>query len=341
MQQHHDIPLAQRNEADAVPRRHVVIGAGAVGVGVALRLAGSGHQVCVVTRSGTGPQHERIDLVAADAEDAARITSLATGAHAIFNCANPTYSTWASAWPPVNAALIAAAESSGARLITMSNVYGYGKNTSPMSATDPLAPPTKKGAIRSAMWEQALEAHRAGRVRVTEVRASDFFGPGVGESAHLGDRFVPRLLAGKSASIVGAPDQLHSWSYIEDVCATLVAVSEDDRSLGRAWHVPTLAPMSARAMGDAICDTAGVERQRVKQIPRVALRLAGVFSNDIGEVIEMLYQFDDPFVIDSLETTEVFGLSATPLEEQLASTIASYRPGGQAVSAGAAMSPVA
>lgn len=314
------------------PRRHVVIGAGAVGSGVALHLAAAGHDVCIVTRSGSGPDHARIERVVADASDAGRIIEIARGAHAIFNCANPSYSEWATAWPPIQNALIAAAEATGARLVIMSNLYSYAAGSSPMSASDPLDPPTKKGVIRTAMWEQALDAHRAGRIRATEIRASDFFGPGLGQTAHLGDRFVPRLLAGKGVSIVGAPDQQHSWSYIDDACRTAAALGNDDRSLGRAWNVPTVAPVTVSAMADAICDAAGVKRQKAKRIPRPALRLAGVFVSDIGEMREMLYQFDEPFVIDADETTATFDIHPTTLDEQIAATIKSYGAAAQPTS---------
>ena len=282
--------------------------------------------------------HERIERVAADAMDAARLGEIAAGAHAIFNCANPSYPTWATAWPPIHAALIAVAEATGARLVTMSNIYAYAPDTSPMAATEPLDPSSKKGAVRAAMWEQAIEAHQAGRIRTTEVRASDFFGPGVGESAHLGDRFVPRLLAGKSASIAGSPDQPHSWSYIGDVCDTLAALGNDDRSLGRAWHVPTVPPATVAEMASSICAAAEVSPRKAKQIPRFVLHLAGMFSADIKEMREMLYQFDRPFVMDSIETTEVFGLQATPLDQQIAATIAFYR-GGQVAETASASSP--
>lgn len=330
MSTHHANQTIQADDSAGAARLHVVVGAGAVGAGVALRLADAGHDVRVVTRSGSGPAHERIERVAADASDAQRIGEVAAGAHAIFNCANPSYSTWATAWPPIQNALIAAAEATGARLITMGNLYAYGRDASPMAATDPLDPPSTKGAIRAAMWEQAIQAHQAGRIRTTEARASDFFGPGVGETAHLGDRFVPRLLAAKSVTIVGHPETIHSWSYIGDVCDTLTVLGNDDRSLGRAWHVPTVAPATATEMANSICDGAAVNRQKVRQIPGVALRLAGLFSADIREIREMLYQFDRPFVIDATETTEVFGLKATPLDDQVAATIASYRDGQSA-----------
>lgn len=307
------------------PTSQVVIGAGAVGSGVAHRLADAGHHVRVVTRSGSGPVRDGIELIAADATDGTLVGHIAEGAHSVFNCANPPYSKWASLWPPLQAGLIRASEISGAGLVTMGNLYGAAADSSPMRATDPLDPPSRKGAIRARMWADASEAHRAGRIRTTEVRASDFFGPGLGATAHLGDRVVPRLLAGKSISMVGRVDQPHSWSYIGDVCDTLVTVALDDRSYGRAWHVPTIEPRTAQEMADAISDHAGVDRRPVKRLPTAALRVAGIFSADVREIPEMLYQFDRPFVIDATETTETFGLEATPLDAQVAATVASYR----------------
>jgi len=62
---------------------HVVVGAGPVGTAVATRLAEAGHQVRVVTRFGSGPVHERIELVAADASDAPTLRRLSEGATAL------------------------------------------------------------------------------------------------------------------------------------------------------------------------------------------------------------------------------------------------------------------
>ena len=204
---------------------HVVVGAGAIGAHLARRLADRGDHVRVVTRSGNGPEHPRVECVAADASDVARLSSLAAGAQTIFNCANPPYPKWASAWPGLSHGVIGAAETTGARLVTIGNLYGYAADSSPMRATDELDPPTRKGAIRVATWHEALAAHDAGRIRATEVRASDFIGPGVGANGHAGDRFVPRILAGKRVSVLGRPDVEHSWSFVDDVVTTLVAVS--------------------------------------------------------------------------------------------------------------------
>lgn len=304
---------------------HVIVGAGAVGSGTARRLADAGHDVRVVTRSGTGPDDSRIERVAADAADAQRLTELTRGAHSLYNCANPPYHKWAEAWPPLATSFIATAEATEARLVTMSNLYGYARGASPMRATDALAPFTRKGRIRSDMWDDARAAHEQGRIRATEVRASDYVGPGLGETSHLGDRTVPRILAGKRVSLLGPADVVHSWSFIDDVTTTLATLGTDDRALGRAWHVPTLPAVTARTMIDAMADAAGVPRVRIGQIPGVALRLAGLFSPLIRELAEVRYQFDEPFVIDAADTSELFGLEPTTFDDQIARTVRHYQ----------------
>jgi nucleoside-diphosphate-sugar epimerase len=315
---------------------HVIVGAGPIGSGTALRLAQAGHRVIIVTRSGSGPERADIELVAADAADQARLTEIAAGADAIYNCANPPYHRWATDWPPLAASLLGAAETTGARLVTMSNLYVYAADSSPMRASDQLDPPSKKGAIRVQMWRDALGAHEAGRVRVTEARASDYFGPGLGQNGHFGDRVMPKLIAGKSASVIGRSDVPHSWSYVGDVCDTLVVLGTDDRALGRAWHVPTRPPMSAQQLADEVSRVAGHGSATVKTMPNLLLKLAGVFSKPIREIGEMLYQFTAPFELDSSDTTSTFGLEATPLSVQIDATIASYSGSAQPVAVGAA-----
>ncbi|MCP3991709.1 MAG: NAD-dependent epimerase/dehydratase family protein [Actinomycetia bacterium] len=301
---------------------HVIVGAGPIGTGTALQLVDRGHQVRIITRSGSGPSHDRIELVAADATDVARLVELSEGAHSLYNCANPPYDKWPTAWPPLSASLIRAATATGARLVIMSNLYGYAENSSPMRATDPLDPPSKKGAVRAQMWRDALAAHEAGEIQATELRASDFFGPGLGQGAQLGDRVVPKALAGKNVSVVGEPDAPHSWTFVDDICVALATLGTDDRSLGRAWHAPTAPPQSARQMVTQLCQAAGVKPVKVKPVPPLMLKAMGLVVPAVGELGEMLYQFEEPFIIDATDTEETFGITYTPLDSQLEKTVA-------------------
>ena len=154
--------------------RYLVVGAGAVGSAVARLVAERGDEAVVVSRRGGGPQAPGVRRVAADATDAPRMVELATGCVAVLDAANPAYHRWHLDWPPLAASLLTAAERSGAVLVTVGNLYGYGPVDVPMTEDLPLAARTVKGAVRAQMWRDALAAHQAGRVRAVEVRGSDY-----------------------------------------------------------------------------------------------------------------------------------------------------------------------
>ncbi|MDJ0344743.1 hypothetical protein QMK19_16460 [Streptomyces sp. H10-C2] len=48
------------------------------------------------------------------------------------------------------------------------------------------------------------------------------------------------------------------------------------------------------------------------------------------ELIEMRYEFEEPFTVDSSRITEGLGATATPVEEALRHTLDSYRAQGKA-----------
>ncbi|GGS47953.1 NAD-dependent epimerase [Planobispora rosea] len=305
--------------------KHVIAGAGQVGSQVAALLTERGHEVVLVSRSGSGPDLPGIRKVAADASDRERMAALTEGADALYNCVNPPYHRWAQDWPPMAESLLGAAEAAGAGYVILGNLYVYAAPGRPMREDDPLTPPSAKGAIRVRMWREALAAHEAGRVRVTEVRGSDYFGPGCRDQSHMGDRLVPRLLTGKVIRYIGDPDQPHSWTYVPDVARALVTAATDDRSWGRAWHVPTGPAMTYRAVAERLCELAGVPGPAVRTMPHWLLRTAGAFSPMLGELEELRYQFVRPFVLDSTDFQATFGTAPTPMDEALAETIAWWR----------------
>jgi nucleoside-diphosphate-sugar epimerase len=299
--------------------KYVVVGAGQVGSTTALLLAEAGERVLLVSRSGSGPDHPGIEKVTADAADRATMLRLSVGASAIFNCANPAYHRWPSDWPPIASSLLQAAKECSGVLVTMNNLYGYGPVDHPMTERDELASTGVKGQVRARMWEEAKAAYDAGRVRVSEARASDFFGPG--DTANHFGRMIPRVLAGKTVRVIGSPDMPHSWTYVPDVARTLVTLARDERSWGRPWHVPTNPPLSQREVAAALAHQAGVPAPDVRSIPNLVIRAMGMVSPTMRELKEVAYQFERPFVLDSSAASEVFGLEPTPMSEALSATL--------------------
>ncbi|MEV7968323.1 NAD-dependent epimerase/dehydratase family protein [Sphaerisporangium sp. NPDC088356] len=306
--------------------KHVIVGAGQVGSQLAESLAAEGHGVVVVSRSGSGPAVAGVTRVAADAGDAGRLTDIAKGADALYNCANPQYHRWATDWPPMANALLTAAERTGAVLVTLSNLYGYGPVDRPMTEDLPMAAPGTKGKVRAKMWADALAAHQAGRVRMTEVRGSDYFGPGMSAQSVFGDRFTAPILAGKTAWIPADLDQPHSLTYLPDVARALAAVATDERAWGRAWHVPTSPALTIRQVAERTAAIAGAPAPRVRPLPHWVMRAAGVLSPLLRELEETRYQFVRPFIVDSSAFETTFGIAPTPLDEALKQTITWLRP---------------
>ncbi|MEU8436486.1 NAD-dependent epimerase/dehydratase family protein [Streptomyces sp. NPDC029216] len=303
---------------------HVVIGFGPAGAATARLLAEQGHTVKVVTTTGRSPE-PGIEHVALDAKDSGRLTEAVRGAAAIYSCAAPPYHRWAGEWPALASSLCAAAEESGAALVMLGNLYGYGPVDGPLTEDLPLAATGTKGRVRAAVWEQARNLHQQGRIRVVEVRASDFFGPGVADGGHLAARVMPPLLRGKPVSTLGDPDAPHSWTYLPDVARALVEVAGDERAWGRAWHVPTEPALSVREMVGLLAAEAGTGPVAVRGIPPLVLGLGGLFSPLLRELKEIRYQFDRPFTVDSSAYEAAFAVRATPLDQQVKATVDWWR----------------
>ena len=301
---------------------YLVVGAGPIGSAVARQLVAQGRRVRVVTRSGSGPDSPLVEKVAADAGDSSRMVELAAGAGVIYNCVNPQYHRWATDWPPVADALLAAAESSGAVLVTTANLYGYGHVDAPMTEQTPLAGTGTKAQVRIRMWQDALAAHEAGRIRATEARGADYVGPGA--ESHLGDRTVPKILAGKNVQVLGSPDTLHTWTYTEDMAMTLVALGSDERAWGRAWHVPSALECTQREAIARLAEMAGVPMPKVGTIPGVLLKALGLVQPMMRELPEVAYQLDQPFVMDSSAAQHELGLVPTPADDVLRAILSAY-----------------
>jgi nucleoside-diphosphate-sugar epimerase len=252
------------------------------------------------------------------------VAAAAKGAAVLYNAVNPQYHRWATDWPPIATALLTAAERTGAVLVIMGNLYGYGRPTGPMTPDSPLAATDTKGRIRARMWTDALAAHEAGRVRVTEARAADFVGPQVpADHSHL-MRQLPALEKGRRAWVVGDPDVPRGWSFMDDVAHALVTLGGDERAHGRAWHVPSAIRTQREALTD-LAAALGKPAPKVSGIPWSVLRAIGVASPMMREVVDVRHQFDQPYVIDATATTATFGLTATPWDDVVAASVAAVR----------------
>lgn len=323
---------------------HVVLGAsGGVGHAVVEELVRQGRRVRAVHRgAGTAPppagaeapgrgdaaverDDPQVEWLAADISTAEGARVACAGAAVVHHCAQPAYHRWGQEFPAMNEAVIAGAAAAGAKLVFADNLYCYAPPTDGALTEDaPQRPSSRKGAVRRAMANRLLEAHRAGVVRVAIGRASDYYGPGVLASS-AGERLFTAVLAGRTVRWPGRVDVPRTLHHVGDVARGLVTLATDDRADGRAWILPAAPPLTPRELVRRVGTAAG-RPARVSATPRAVLRLLGLVDPAAGELPDIWYQFDRPWVADDGQFQDAFGPQpATSYDRGLAATVAWYR----------------
>ena len=311
----------------AAGERHVVFGSGPVGLAVVDALTAQGKRVRVASRSGARRSlPAAVEVVRGDATDPADARRVCAGASHVYNCTNaPDYHRWPEQFPPLQRGVLAGAEAAGAKLIVMENLYMYGPHGgAPMTEATPLRGHGPRSTTRRRMTEELFAAHRAGQVRAVSVRASDLLGPHVTESL-VGERFFGPFLAGKHVRLFADPDAPHSVSFVGDVGRAMVTVGARDEALGRAWHAPNAPAVSLRAFAALVREETGLA-PRTSYVPRavtrVLLPVIGLAVPPMRGLVENLYVFYEPYVVDHSAFAAAFGDDATPLREAIRQTIA-------------------
>ena len=303
---------------------HVVIGTGPLGQAVIRALLARGKRVRAVNRSWKADLPEAVEVVMGDATDPASMVKVCGGASVVYGCVGLPYTDWVDGFPPVMDGLIAGAAAAGAKLVFGDNLYNYGRVDGPIHEDLPNKAHTRKGRVRAQIVETLMQAHRDGKVRAVIGRGSDFYGPGVTNSA-VGERVMANALNGKAADFVGDPDQPHSYTYIDDFGKALVNLGESDAALGQIWHVPNAEIITSRAFIEQVYAQTGYP-PKLNVMPNWLLSLLALFSPMMRELKEMTYEFEEPFSVDDSKYTTAFSdHHAMPIEAGIRLTLDWYR----------------
>ena len=306
--------------------KHVIFGTGAIGRAVAEELIERGESVRMVNRSGTMDEVPAgAEVVASDLYDPANVRELTRGATVVYQAAQPPYQEWPTKFPLLQNSILDGLTGSGAKLVLVENVYMYGEMNGKALAEDmPYKAHTRKGQVRAAISSAAFAAHKAGHVRVTAGRGGNFFGPW-GTDSTMGERAFYPLLRGKPAQLIGRTDLPHTHTYVKDFGTALVILGERDEADGQAWHVPNDQPrMTQGELIRLFAEEAGVE-PKINSMGKLMMSIGGLFIPEAKETIEMMYEFDKPFIIDSRKFENTFGMKATPIRQAIIETVAWYR----------------
>lgn len=165
------------------------------------------------------------------------------------------------------------------------------------------------------MWQDLLDAQASGRIAgAVAVRGSDYVGNGMSLLSLLA---YSAMAKGARAFIPGDLDAPHTWTNPGDAGRLLVAAALDRTAYGRYWLVPSEPALSIRDLAGRAASLAGWGAPRLVSLPSIAVRAYGLFDKDAGATVEMAYQFERPFLLDTADTEAHFGRHVTPLDESL------------------------
>jgi nucleoside-diphosphate-sugar epimerase len=231
---------------------------------------------------------------------------------------------WAESWPRIMANTIEACKRANAKLVFFDNVYMYGRVSGPMTEDTPFNPCSRKGEIRARIATTLLDEIRRGSLTALIARAADFYGPAT--RAGLPNILVFDALAKNQPASWFVNDRVpHSLTYTPDAARGVLTLLESDTAWNQTWHLPTAPnPPTATELIAAAAEAMHVAPKH-RVLARPVVRVFGWFRPIVGELYEMLYQYDSPYLFDSSKFASAFGFPGTPYSEGIAATAAAYQ----------------
>jgi len=304
----------------------LVLGAnGRFGLAAAQAFDAAGWQVIASVRREAAPgMPESARLVTAAVEDTHALAREAAGATVLIHALNPPYDRWPQELMPMARAGMDLAERLGARFMLPGNVYNYGEAMPPLLTPDaPQAAATRKGRLRIQLEDELQRRCIDGRLRVTIIRAGDYFGGGSGSWLDL--VIVKSLRDGKLV-YPGPTDVPHAWAYLPDFARTFVAAAgrPDGEAAGfERFNFPGHTITGAELLRglEQAAESLGIRPARTWKhggVPWPLLRLGGLFVPMLREISEMSYLWRVPHELDGHALEQAIGpVAVTPLADAL------------------------
>jgi nucleoside-diphosphate-sugar epimerase len=303
-----------------------ILGAGGVISNEVVKLLSVQKQPFRLVARHSHPVPSATETISADLSDKDQAIRAVAGSNIVYLLAGLKYDhkLWVEMWPRIMANTIEACKRSGAKLIFFDNVYMYGKVSGTMTEETPFNPCSKKGEVRAKVATVLMNEWKAGALTAMIARAADFYGPETPNSLPNVLVFEPFAKHQKGSWL--ANDSVpHSYTYTLDAARSLVALAESESAWNQTWHVATTPdpPTGREFIAMAAKEFGVAPKHRVLSRPMV--RLMGWFNPLVGEVYEMLYQNDSPYLFDSSKFERALSVSTTPYAEGIRSTAASFK----------------
>lgn len=268
----------------------------------------------------------RAEIRAADLarpEEAARALE---GVREAVYCVGLPYPRFAEHPVLMRKALEAARRAGVRRMIVVTSVYSYGHpRAARVSEDHPREPETRKGRFRKEQEDAAMEAHSPGVFETLVLHLPDFYGPHASNS--LAFMMLESLTQGRAARWLGDPDAPHEFVFVPDAARVIAQLLARPACFGRRWNLAGAGAISGREFAALAARELGVPA-RILPTGRLMLRLGGLFSPLLRELVELQYLGETPVLLDDRAlAAELGGIPKTPYSEGVREMIAWMRLG--------------
>lgn len=317
---------------DGMIRKVAILGAsGTIGKHAGRMLAARGTPVRVVGRNEAGlhAAYDRIGAEIVTADLATRegcLKAVQGSSHVLYTIGLPYSVESFKAYPPMMQFCIEAALRSGVEaIILISNVYAYGIPQTPTVSEDhPRVPVAKKGEYRKRQEDILLASHEPNGLHTLSLRLPDFYGPeAYGAMTHV---IFDTALQAKTANVPGPVDTPHEFVFTPDVGKAVVELFNKPEAFGTAYNFAGPGEITIREFAAKVYAAAGIAKPKIRPAGKMMLRLAGLFSPLLHELVEMSYLQETPVILNDDKLRRVLpNFQKTSYDEGIARTIEWYR----------------
>jgi nucleoside-diphosphate-sugar epimerase len=286
---------------------HVVFGAtGAYGYAVARKLLERGYKVRAVARDeGKAAKlfPGKVEIALADVMKEEETSRVCKDASVIYLGHNFPYGRWKNYYLRSMLNILKGCEGSRPLVVFPGNVYGYGRfQHLPVDESHPLDAKSEKGVLRNQIEAILLDYNLKGKLSVVSPRFADFYGPNVVNDLY--GAMFRNAINGKPVIWPVNADVEHNFTYIDDAAEATLLMVQDTNTYGKVFHVsgPTI---TARRFIEEIFHATG-KRSVIKVLSRKFIRAVGIFNSNARELIELLYEYEDPYVLDDTKFLKTF-----------------------------------
>ncbi len=259
---------------------------------------------------------EKVTIISGDAFNPDRLKEAAANVDVIFHAMNIPYSEWEKRLPLLMGNVLEAARGANAKLVLVENIYAYGRSPGALvTEQTPKRPHTKKGKIRLQLETMAKRSD----LPVLIAHFPDFYGPNADNT--LLNYTFESVIKNKKAMFVGDRKIPREYIFTPDGAKALVELALMDSAYGENWNIPGSGLITGEEIVAILRELLGYNK-KVGTVTKGMIQFMGLFNPMMREVVEMMYLYEEPVVLDGRKLARAIGpIPKTPYKEGIKQTI--------------------